>query len=239
MARWQLTEPHYLNVPGTYWEQVSTDRITQRPIRKQFPVPRLLDPRLKDDWNYGVDGGAIRQDDMDGQIIVCYAGKGSPKDIIFEGDPTPGMLPLDDEAREISGKYSWTPTERVYDQYNPDDTSTQAKVLAGLTKQLADAMVSGPTSQAPAGFDKFMESMAAMMQQQTMMFAAMMERMQVGEFVKQAQAAGAEPPVDAEPLSEAEPPTPEELAEATRLAAERDAASATKAKKVVSGGRMF
>lgn len=235
MARWKLTEPHYLNSPNTFWEQVVTDRITQRPVRKQYRVPLHLDPRLKDDWNYNADGGPIRNDDMDGQIVVCYEGKGLPNDKVFEGPPTPGMLPLDDEAREISGKFTWTPTERVYDSFNPDDTSHQAKILAGLTQQLANAMTSAPQASAPAGMDKFMENMAAMMQQQTMLFAAMMERMQMGEFLKQAQ--GAEPAEDAEPLLEAEAPTEEELAAAAEEARRKEVESRAKAREVARGLR--
>jgi hypothetical protein len=103
--RWQLTEPHYLNVPGTKWEQQIQDRITGRQVRKSFSVPMHLHPESDVDWN--------RMDGQQGLITVCHEGKGHPdgRDIVFIGDPTPGMLPLDDEARELSSKFSWTPTE--------------------------------------------------------------------------------------------------------------------------------
>lgn len=232
MARWQLTEPHYLNVPGTFWEQVTTDRRTQRPIRKQYPVPMHLDPRIETDWTQKAENN-----DMDGKIVVCYAGKGLPTDIVFEGEPTPGMLPMDDEAREISSKYSWTPTNEVNYGVGVDDASHQGKILGGLIKQLAEATVSGQGSSAiPAGFEKFMESMAQMMQQQTMLLAAIMERQQLAEFTAQAQASVEKPPEEAEPLPEAEEPTAEELAEATAEAERKEAESQAKAKAVAAKG---
>lgn len=214
MARWQLTEPQYLNVPGTMWEQVTTDRITQRPIRKQYPVPLFLDPRIETDWN-----DRDPQNPMDGRIIIAYAGKGGPRDIIFEGPPNPGMLPIDDEAREISGQYNWTPTVDLSDE--AARASHQAKVLDGLIQRLAEANVA-PTGAAPAGFEKFMESMAAMMQQQTQLLAMLLQKNQLAEFEKQAREIGAEPAVADEPLGEALEPTPEEIAEsaAAKLAAE-------------------
>lgn len=225
MARWQLTEPHYLNVPGTFWEQVVTDRITQRPVRKQFPVPLFLDPRIETDWTW-----KDPYNPMDGKIFVCHASKGEARDIIFEGDPTPGMLPVDDEAKAISAKFDWLPTERVSDGYNPDDTTHQAKILAGLTKQLAEAVTNGQQQTAPAGFEKFMESMAAMMQQQTQFMAMLLQKNQMGEFAQQAQAVGAESPIeDDEPLGEADVPTAEELEASAIEKAKSDLISAQKA----------
>ncbi len=90
MARWRLTAPHYLNVPGTEWEQKETDRVTGKQARKVYPVCLHLDPKLPADHNYP------------DEIIVCFAGRGQPRDIIFEGKPTPEMEPLDDEAERIS-----------------------------------------------------------------------------------------------------------------------------------------
>lgn len=164
MARWKLTEPHYLCVPGTFWEQVTTDRITQRPIRKQYPVPLHVDPRIDSDWTH-----KDPLNPMDGWIVVCLAGKGEPRDIVIDQEPTPGMLPLDDEAREISAKYTWTPNDRVLDDFNMDQSSNQAKILNSLTKQLADAIVSGQAAsavQSPA-MGQFMEGMMVMMKQQS------------------------------------------------------------------------
>lgn len=219
MARWRLTEPHYLNVPGIEWEQVTTDRVTQRPVRRKFPVPQYLDPRAQDDWNY-------RRDGMDGEIIVCHKDKGQPNDIVFVGDPTPGMLPLDDEAKEISGRFTWTPTQGIDDV--SQQTSYQAKILQGLVEKLGEASVQSPAG-APAGFEKFMESMAVMMQQQTQLLAMLLEKNQATEFARQVQAIGAEPPAEEEPLPEAEEPTQEELDKAAEAAADAEAASRTRA----------
>ena len=50
--RWKLTEPHYLNVPETTWEQKETDRMTGKQVRKAYPVPLYLNPKEESDWNY-------------------------------------------------------------------------------------------------------------------------------------------------------------------------------------------
>jgi hypothetical protein len=39
------------------------------------------------------------------EVIVCHEGKGEDSDIVFIGDPTPDMLPVDDEAREITATF--------------------------------------------------------------------------------------------------------------------------------------
>ena len=101
MARWKLMTPHYLNVEGETWEYTENDRQTGRPKRVQFPVPRLLDIRDPSCWTnrWG------NKDNEDGEIIVCHAGKGDAKDIVFIGDPTPDMLPVDEEAKAISATF--------------------------------------------------------------------------------------------------------------------------------------
>jgi hypothetical protein len=231
MARWKLTEPHYLNVPGNEWEQVVNDPVTQRPIRKKFPVPTHLDPRVVDDWNHK------SRDGMDGEITVAWKDKGEPGDIIFVGPPTPGMLPLDDEARAESAKFSWTATQTVSDGWIPDETTESGKILGRLMKQLADSTVSAP--QAPAGFEKFMEAMAQMMQQQTMLLQKILDKNAASEFEAQAKALGAEPAVNLdEELPDAEEPTEEELAEAARVAAAKEAASQAKAQAHVGMRRV-
>jgi hypothetical protein len=101
MARWKLMTPHYLNVPNEEWEYVENDRKTGRPKRHKFSVPRYLDPKDPSCWTktWGAKG------DEDGEIIVCFEGKGESDDITFFGNPTPDMSPVDDEAREISAKF--------------------------------------------------------------------------------------------------------------------------------------
>lgn len=92
--RWRLRSTHYLNVPGTEWEQNETNRDTGRTNRKRYTVPLLLDPN---DPSYQTPPNS-------GEIIVCYAGKGDRHDVVFEGEPTPEMEPIDEEAKALSAK---------------------------------------------------------------------------------------------------------------------------------------
>jgi len=94
MARWRLDAPHYLPVPGVEWEHSETSR-DGKSVRQRFSVPQYLDPRDGADCNYP------------GEIIVAHApeeGKRNPypRDIIFTGEPSPDMTPLDDEAEAIT-----------------------------------------------------------------------------------------------------------------------------------------
>lgn len=99
--RWRLTSPHYLNVfqlpDGTRceWEHRETARETGRTVRKLFRVPILLNPNDPADFTHP------------GKIIVTQyveGTRGQEGDIIFEGEPTPEMEPLNDEAEAITAK---------------------------------------------------------------------------------------------------------------------------------------
>lgn len=96
--RWKLVTPHYLNVPGEVWEYIETDRKTGRPMRNKYTVPKLLHPDDPTAWTsqWGTRGNE------EGEIIVCHEGKGEPTDQVFIGDPTPDMIPIDDEAKALS-----------------------------------------------------------------------------------------------------------------------------------------
>lgn len=113
--RWKLAAPHYLNTEGVTWLYTEMDRKTGKQKRVEFPVPLYLNPHDAGDWNYTY-GTA---DDAEGQIIVCHKGKGDGRDIVFIGDPTPDMVPLDDEARELSATFAdrW--------RYKPEGTEGQ------------------------------------------------------------------------------------------------------------------
>ena len=98
MARWKLTAPHYLSVPDTEWEFVETDTGSGKQVRHRYVVPMYLDPKDPSDCN--------RQ----GEIVVCWKNKGAQGDLVFVGEPTPEIEPLDDEAREISDshRHKWS-----------------------------------------------------------------------------------------------------------------------------------
>ena len=110
MARWKLTQKHYLNVPGTEWTYTESPMGSRRQIRRVFQVPRYLDPEDPADCNYNPNGLPRRTIDGDRgdprEIIVCHRDKGQADDIVFTGPPTLDMTPLDDEAREISEEMS-------------------------------------------------------------------------------------------------------------------------------------
>jgi hypothetical protein len=97
--RWSLRNAHYLKVielpDGTKveWEHRETSRESGRTVRKLFQVPILLDPRDPADCNYP------------GEVIVANAVDGTHNlrnDIIFIGEPTPEMEPMNEEAQAIS-----------------------------------------------------------------------------------------------------------------------------------------
>lgn len=96
MARWRLTAPHYLNVPGTEWEQRELNTTTGKQARKVYAVPLHLDPSNPSD----------QTPPGSGDIFVCHEGKGQGRDIVFIGPPTPDMEPLDDEARAITAEWA-------------------------------------------------------------------------------------------------------------------------------------
>ena len=96
MARWKLACPHYINTPGIEWEYNETRN--GKVNRKRFAVPRFLNTADPGDWTNKWGS----KDDEDGEIVVCFEGKGEGKDIVFIGDPTPDMIPVDDEARALS-----------------------------------------------------------------------------------------------------------------------------------------
>lgn len=124
MARWRLKAKHYLSVEDNVWEYTELDEATRRQKRKQFPVPRHLDPEYKGDHNYP------------GEIIVGYAEY--DRDLVFTGPPTPDMEPLDDDARAISERESknWiNPIDSLSSNYS-------ASLLSTFEEQLKSVMQS-------------------------------------------------------------------------------------------------
>jgi hypothetical protein len=151
MARWRLREPHYLKtVPPTEWEQVETNLITGKQARKRYEVPVYLDPNQPADWTHRELA----------TVIVCWPGKGQPRDIVFEGDPTPNMIPEDEEAEEISASFEekWKhPIEGLEAQGGFGEA-----LLRDLTAQIAAAVRSGG---APVKRDDEIEELKKMVAQ--------------------------------------------------------------------------
>lgn len=123
MARYRLREAHYLQVPGTEWEQKETDQASGRQVRKVYPVPLLLDPKNTADCNYP------------GEVIVANKpSREHPRDIIFTGPPTPDMEPLDEEAEAELAKRNWVhPIDSL-----PAEGGHGALLMVDLQRQIAD-----------------------------------------------------------------------------------------------------
>jgi hypothetical protein len=150
-------------VPGTEWEYKETDRETQRQVRKVFEVPLYLNPNEQSDWN----------DRQNGRIIVTNRFDSAyPRDIVFVGQPTPDMEPLDEEAQKITDGYvksgAWKhPIETL-------DMNYSQSVLSDFERQIATALVNVSKNQAPnlslggvsmEDFNRLQEQVAALMDQ--------------------------------------------------------------------------
>lgn len=167
MARWRLNEPHYLLTKDpTKWEYQETDRTNGRQKRVQFTVPRYFHPGDSADWNV--------RDGEDGFIAVSDGHNPGPRDYIFEGEPTPGMLPLDDEAREVSSRYAdkWVmptglsePGEMGWAMKLTDQFIQQSDKIANQISKVA-------SNPAP-GMEQFMTAMTKFMEQQQEMVMAL------------------------------------------------------------------
>lgn len=167
MARWKLTEPHYLKVEGTKWEYSEVDRITGRPKRTQFDVPLYINPLFEDDLK------AFGQLNQFGEydIIVCNGEGAKGKDLIFKGPPTPGMFPLDEEAEKLSAEREWTPTRDIDPESQNMSFSNQ--LLSGLIDKMTDVKAGLNSAPAVPGMAEFMQTMGAMMKQQTEILASL------------------------------------------------------------------
>ena len=176
MARWRLTDAHYLSVPGTEWEYKEADRETGRQARKVYEVPLHLDPKNRADQNYP---------DQDSIIVSSRYDPSYRRDIVFVGPPTPDMEPIDEEAKEISQGFidrgAWQhPIDALnmtYSQSILSDFERQlANLLAGAQKQTpaVQAMSLGGVSQ--EAFEKLQAQVAQLMERNAQLEEAVVEK---------------------------------------------------------------
>lgn len=175
MARWRLLEPHYITVirDGTTseWAYKEINRANGREIVKKYPVPTHLDPKVQTDWTHRDMLGheQIGAKDDDGYIIVGFGDNLHPQDIILIKDTkgklpiTPGMEPLDDEAKQISAEYN----ERIIPIEGRDDATYSERLLDKFVEQLAEAHTTATSASAVnvQGLGDVLKAMTEMMQQ--------------------------------------------------------------------------
>ena len=141
MPRWKLLETHYLRIEGTEWEYKEVNRANGREIRKKFPVPLHLDPKVESDWN--------GKDALDnGCIVVAYGSDAQPRDYIMTDlQVTAGMEGLDPEAKRLSAEYmntipklegdeNATYSERLLDKFIQELADVQAKAATAKPAQV-------------------------------------------------------------------------------------------------------
>ncbi len=154
MARWRLRTGHYLNtiiqeddkiVAGAQWEYKEQDRGTGKAARKMYNVPQLLDPNDPADCNY--PGEIIVANDFD---------RAFPKDIVFKGEPTPDMEPLDDAAEALSNslRHKWEhPIETL--PVNGGMSSDEQAFMAKMMQSFASVQQAAPAPNAGVSVEEF------------------------------------------------------------------------------------
>lgn len=164
MARWRLINAHYLSIAGTTWEYKEVDRSTGKQIRREFPVPLYLNPGEPSDWNY-----RIGRDE--GEIIVSDGNGAEPRDLIFAGDPTPDMEPLDDAARKISAGFA----DRWKHPIESLPGSFSQSLLDGMQREIAtiQSQTKTPTVE---GMSELLGAMTTVMKQNAELLAALSSR---------------------------------------------------------------
>lgn len=131
MARWRLTNAHYImatDLDGQVveWEYTETNRTSGRPTRLRFKVPIYLDPKDPSCHNY-----------PDIVVVSNRASPAFPRDYVFKGDPTPDMFPLDAEAEKISKSLA---DSKWHHPIETLDGNFSASMLKGFEQQLASAI---------------------------------------------------------------------------------------------------
>lgn len=98
-ARFKLNAAHYLNVPGTEWEQIEVTAQGKQ-ARHRYKVHRYLDPLNGEDFT----------DKINGWIVVTTAEDPlHPSDLVFIGLPSNEMEPLNEEAKALLSRMVFGP----------------------------------------------------------------------------------------------------------------------------------
>jgi len=169
MARWKLTDKHYIHIEGTEWEYRETDQATGRQGRKIFKVPRYLNPEDPSDHNYP------------GMIVVSLKPNGN--DYVFEGGPTMDMEPLDDEAKALSAEFKKNYKHPMHEfDMNYGQTYSQS-LLTDMQRQLSEATTAAKTAEARSlrdvsaeDFAKLKAQMDQLLEQNAKMQAQLAEK---------------------------------------------------------------
>lgn len=144
MARWRLKTTHYLNVPGTEYRYEEISQYGKQ-MRVSRDVPLHLDPDNQADQNYP------------GEIIVSHKRDGlHMRDIVFAGEPTADMEPLDEEAQAITAKLEAKWHQKV-DQIG--DEGIGSHLIERFMSQQAAAEQA--TSASSANIEKLLEAQAS------------------------------------------------------------------------------
>ena len=177
MARWKLATSHYLNtVKPVKWRYSETDRSSGENLEREYIVPKFLDIMDPRCWTNRLVagaqvGGSVTNIGAEGEIVVCQPGKGQPGDTEFLGDPTPDMIPMDEEAEQISAGFAdhwaWKPdaaepiySQSIVDRHGEAEAHQSEVKIAGLdnlvaamevqSRMMADMLAAQASAPAPA-----------------------------------------------------------------------------------------
>lgn len=168
MARWRLSTSHYLSVENNEWEYNETDRSSGKQIRTRLKVPLQLDIDDPNCWNitYRNPRGEV----VAGEVIVAHSGKEHLKDdILFVGDPTPDMIPIDDEAKAISKTF-----EKRWGAAPNEDISYGQKMIEASQDEMAKLKAEANVVKIE-GMAEIIKSMTDMMAMNQQMMAQLLQ----------------------------------------------------------------
>lgn len=172
MAKWKLTADHFLNVicdnfgEKINYEYSETDTQTNRVRRRSWDVPMFIPKE------------SIVTNSED--VFNAFSGDVRERPIVFKGDPTPEMMPLDDEAREISAKFEPKWRHAIESLPANHGETFSASLIAGFEKLLTEASKNSaplPNVSAksvdPDAFAKMQEQLATLAEQNAALNAAL------------------------------------------------------------------